>query len=244
MVTFDNRGRCGNFLFEAAAAMAYAWKHGLEFTVPATTKDARWNPIFLPHLVNPDYDPSLPITTLREVAHTFQALPFKEEWRHRNIVLHGYWQTEKYFLEYRDRILETFGFPWEPWQGIVSVHVRRGDYLTLKEKHPEVTVDWYLEAMSKFEGFNFQFFSDDIPWCRSTFGHRNDVSFSTGTSEIEDLISGSCCEHHVCSASTFSWWQAWLGRNPNKRIVIPKNWFMPGRREDTRDIVPASWEKL
>lgn len=234
----------GNFLFQAATAIAYATQYGLEYTLPNTTKNPTWNPIYLQHLVNPKWDPSLPEVKLTEVAFCHQRLPFKNGWRDFNIILDGYWQTEKYFKEFRREVLKAFNFNWNPMIGTVSVHVRRTDYIKLAHKHPQVTVDWYLSAMGKFPRSRFIFFSDDIAWCRDNFGYREDVTFSSSHSEVDDLVHMSECEHHICSSSTFSWWGAWLNQNPEKRIIIPKQWFMPGHGGlDTKDIVPAEWEK-
>ncbi len=238
------RGRMGNFLFQTATAMAYAWDHELDFTVPTTTNDRKWNPIYLQHLANPNYDPNRPLKEIIEKRHTYQSLPFRPEWRGANIQLRGWWQTEKYFKAYRKQIITAFGYPWKPWKGMVSVHVRRGDYLTLKEKHPVVTTEWYLAAMKLFPKAHFTFYSDEPLWCKQTFGGTPNVHISMGQSEEQDLISMSECEHHICSASTFSWWGAWLNQNPNKRVIMPKNWFQPGRPEDTSDIVPAEWERM
>ena len=136
-------GRMGNFLFQVACAATYAWKHGIEFTVPVLTTNPRWNPIYLQHLVNPKWDPSLTEIKIEEKQFTFQELPWDEKWRGtHNIILDGYWQTEKYFKAYRARILAAFGFEWKPQPGMVSVHVRRGDYLKLVYKHPPVPVSW------------------------------------------------------------------------------------------------------
>lgn len=254
MVTFKNVGRMGNFLFQAATTMAYAWKHGLEFTVPSVTKDPKWNPLYLQHLVNPKWDPTRPIYTIKEQKFSYSELPYggmRFSDKH-NIVLDGYWQSEKYFKEYRKRIIENMKLfddvnPWDVevvGQNVVSVHVRRTDYLTLTKKHPPVTKEWYEKAMGLFPSHRFLFFSDDIDWCMKTFGHRDDCDFSGGKTETRDLVLMTRCTHHICSASTFSWWGAWLNENPNKRVIIPKQWFMPGRPEDTRDIVPPEWEKL
>lgn len=249
MVTFINVGRMGNFLFQAACAMAYAWKHNLESTLPSSTKDPHGNPIYLQHLVNPNWNPSLASVRVPEKGFGFQEIPFLEQWRSKNIVLDGYWQSEKYFKEYRERILAAFGFDWHEHTGVVSVHVRRGDYLTIKRggmfKHPPVGQQWYEEAMSKFSGYRFKFFSDDIAWCKATFGPRQDCFFSVGNNEVQDLIQGSWCEHQICSASTFSWWQAWLNRNAKKRVVIPSHWITPGWANlYTGDIVPKTWERF
>lgn len=246
MVTFKQQGRMGNFLFQAAAAIGYAKRHDLYFSFPSTTNDAFNNPLYLQHLVNRGWNKQWPSILVTEDGHAYQEIPFKMEWRSINIVLSGYWQSEKYFLEYRDEILDLFDYTWEPWQGVVSVHVRRGDYLRLTQKHPPVPAAWYESAMERFPKHEFMFFSDDIEWCRNTFRNHRNVHFSGGQTIEDDLVGMSCCEHHISSASTFGWWGAWLNRNPNRRVVIPSRWFMPQEeaRNDTTDIVPASWERI
>lgn len=242
-------GRMGNFLFQAATALAYAWKNGIDYTLPSETKDPKWNPIYLQHLVNKNWNPRLPVVAIEENGHLYQELPFDPRWKgERNVTLNGYWQTEKYFKAYRENILEAFGFQYYTHlKGVVSVHVRRGDYLRIKRdgvfKHPTVSKEWILEQMAKFPDHRFIFFSDDIPWCIQEFGR--DHSFSEGRSETIDLEIMSSCEHHICSASTFSWWGAWLNQNPQKRVIMPKYWFHPGwDKLDTSDIVPLSWERV
>lgn len=245
MVTHRPVGRLGNFLFQAACDLAYGWDHDMPVSIPSTTNDTKWNPIYLQHLVSSEFNPALPVVRVREGKHfAHHELPFKDSWRRMNVVLDGYWQSEKYFLHHRQRILDAFGYPWEMNCGLVSVHVRRTDYLTLTKKHPPVTAEWYAAQMRKFPGAHFRFFSDDIQWCCATFGERRDCSFSCGQTEENDLIEISFCEHHICSASTFAWWGAWLNRNPAKRIIIPRQWFMPGHGGlDTKDIVPETWER-
>lgn len=245
MVTFVNKGRMGNFLFQAACALAYGWKHQMPVSVPNFTNDLKWNPIYLQHLVNPELDTRLPCLEIKEERFTYQPLPFNNKWRDRNILLNGYWQTEKYFKDYRKEIIKAFGFPWDPALGVVSVHVRRTDYLTLRFKHPFISTEWIEKAMSYFEGYHFQFFSDDIAWCKETFGKRKDCYFSEGHNEEDDLTMMSWCEHQICSASTFSWWGAWLNQNPKKIVIMPKQWFCPGHGGlDTSDIVPKEWKRL
>jgi len=97
MVTFHNVGRMGNFLFQAATAMAYAWKHALDFTVPSTTRDATDHPIYLQHLVNPKWDSKNAWVKLKEKGHNYSPIAFDENWRSKNIILDGYWQSEKDF---------------------------------------------------------------------------------------------------------------------------------------------------
>lgn len=235
----------GNFLFQAATTIAYALDHEQEFTMPDKTNDDFHNPIYLQHLVNPKWQQGLPQVLVCEDGHRFQKIPWNEGWQYRNVLLDGYWQSEKYFKHHRQRILDLFGYHWAKAPGIVSVHVRRGDYLRLTRKHPPVPASWYRECMREFPGATFKFFSDDIAWCKKEFEHDGNVVFSEGQPIEWDLVLMSCCEHHICSASTYAWWGAWLNRNPQKRVLIPKLWFTPqeAAKCPTDDIVPESWEK-
>jgi hypothetical protein len=250
MVIPRTYGRMGNFLFQAAAAAAYAIDYGLEFTVPTTTADAKWNPIYLQQLAHPEFNPNLDSVVIKE-KHEFHyvPIPFEARWRQFNIVLDGYWQSEKYFEKHRDAILKLFGFRWSPKPNHISVHVRRGDYLTIRRngmlKHPAVTQHWIHDQMAKFPGARFIFFSDDLPWCEEAFHNRKDCAFHHGSTEVDDLVGMSWCEHHICSASTFSWWGAWLNQNPQKRVITPKHWLTPGwnNHQHTEEIIPERWER-
>lgn len=245
MVRAKFYGRMGNVLFQASTCLAYALKHGLEFSVPTTTNSQHWNPLYLQHLANKNWEEGREDIVIDEKRHTYDELPFHESWRDKQIVLNGYFQTEKYFKEYRSEILYLFDFPYEKKENVVSVHVRRGDYLVLRDKHPEVTKEWYEKAMNEFPGAKFKFFSDEISWCRQTFGEREDCEFSTNSNEVDDITEMSCCEHNICSASTYAFWGMWLNRNENKKVIFPQKWFQDGYGGlDTSDILPEWVTKL
>lgn len=246
MVTFNNAGRYGNWFMECATAIAYSLKYGLEFHAPdGKNKDPYHCPTYCHHLCNPSWNPSLEKIHLWENGHQYQELPFEESWRDKNIIIEGYRQSEKYFVDYRNEILYLLNYPYEKREGYVSVHVRRGDYLRLTSKHPPVGKEWYEKAMSQFEGYKFKFYSDEINWCIKEFGNRSDCEFSIGQSIEFDAYDAACCEHNIISASTFGWAQAWLNRNENKKIIVPKLWFTEGWDGlDTSDIVPKEWIKL
>ncbi len=250
MVSFKPQGRLGNFLFIAATMIAYAKKHGIEFSMPGVTNNQFWNPLCFPHLINPKWREGGDGTIVHEqTLFKHDELPFQESWRDRQILLNGYFQNPKYFEEYREEILRVLNFPWELKEGTVSIHVRRGDYLTLTEKHPPVPIRWIYDAMGFFESekraYNFVFFSDDIAWCKEKFGYRFDCSFVEGGDELSDLIKLSQCEHHINSASTFSWWGAWLNQNQNKKVIVPKQWHTPSHSNEwTEEIIPKDWIRI
>jgi hypothetical protein len=248
MVTFPAVGRLGNFYFECATAIAYSLEHELEFTVPFTTTSDYWSPIYLKHLQNGKYDSSLEKIEIEEKVFEYQELPFEERWRDKNIIINGYRQSYKYFEKYRDEILYLFGHPYEK-KNVCSIHARYGDYLEIIGKHIIIDENYLTRAMkiiTERTGINrFKVFSDDLQTFKNRLGHLYDFEYSSNTNETDDLIEMSCCDSHVNSSSTFSWWGAWLNQNPDKVIVTPTDWFQKGWCNlNTKDIVPESWIKI
>ena len=43
----------------------------------------------------------------------------------------------------------------------------------------------------------------------------------------------SLCDHHITANSSYSWWGAFLCKNPNKKIICPTNWL--------KSTHPSSW---
>ena len=55
----------------------------------------------------------------------------------------------------------------------------------------------------------------------------------------------SLCKDNIIANSSFSWWAAYLNKNPNKKVVAPINWFGPAYAHfDTKDLIPDNWIKL
>jgi hypothetical protein len=74
----------------------------------------------------------------------------------------------------------------------------------------------------------FVFFSDDIPWCRQTFP-RDRTVFCENPPWDKDFLQlylMSKCGHQIIANSSFSWWGAWLNRNPGKIILRPQTPFV------------------
>ncbi len=177
--------------------------------------------------------------------------------------LAGYWQSEKYFLHIRDQLLEELR-PREPLDGrnlelageiaashSVSIHVRRTDYLaqhTLKF-HGVMSPEYYeqgLEHISRrVPDLRVFVFSDDLEWCRYRLKISQPVTFveNSQSNPIPDLVLMSMCRHNIIANSTFSWWGAWLNRNPDKIVVAPKNWILDSQFK-TDDVLPDSWIKI
>jgi hypothetical protein len=257
MVSTRRFGRLGNELYQYAAVIGYAIKHGIEWSLPRKTNDYVWNPVHFQNLYNEKWEEGREDILLNEnwnAEQHYQEIPFLEE---KQIVLNGYWQSWKYWDFCRDEILKVFNFPYQKKEGLVSVHVRRGDYLLYPTKHPVITEDYLVSAIDNITSntnrrWIFKFFSDDIDWCK-WFGSRvfalspESIDYSEGQNEIQDLTEMSCCEHQICSNSTMSVWAAELNQNIQKIIVVPSedNWFgVDNKHMTVKDLFRPEWVQI
>lgn len=260
MISTRRFGRLGNELYQYAHVIAYARKHGLEYSIPNTTDNYIWNPVHFSHLCKDSWVKGKEDVVLHEEWNTDQQyyeLPFREEWRNSQIVLNGYWQSWKFFDFCRDEVLSVFNFPYTRKNGYVSCHIRRGDYLLHPTKHPVVTEEYLLDAINLMkrkvgDDFVLKFFSDDIAWCKyfaeKHFRGNDKIEFSIGQNEMQDLISMSECEHNICSNSTMALWAAELNLNPDKIVIVPSesNWFGPDNSSKltVKDLFRPEWLQI
>jgi hypothetical protein len=114
----------------------------------------------------------------------------------------------------------------EDGREIVSLHVRRKDYLS-SVYHANWSLDYYMNARSRFKGDKYKFlvFSDDIDWCRQAFSRNRDFFYSDQNSPNVDLCAMSLCDHNIVANSCFSMWGALLNKNKTKTVICPGKYF-------------------
>lgn len=131
----------------------------------------------------------------------------------------------------------------------VSVHIRRGDYLTENNRNNYgniCTEQYYRYAMKSITESTgecvFYFFSNDMNWVKEYFKMENAIYIESNMFENYqdwyDMYLMSQCKHNIIANSTFSWWGAWLNQNLNKIVIAPKKWI---NRYDYTDIYPNDW---
>lgn len=179
----------------------------------------------------------------------------------RDCYLAGYWQSEQYFREAAPVIHADFTFKLLPANrnaelaeqigqvNAVSLHVRRGDYVNNPKTnvvHGVCSLDYYRDAVrhvsSRVANPCFFIFSDDMAWVKEHL--KMDlpcqyVDHNCGAESYNDMRLMSLCRHHIIANSSFSWWGAWLNRNPDKIVVAPKKWF--ANDKNISDLFPAGW---
>lgn len=180
--------------------------------------------------------------------------------------LHGYWQSEKYFADVASIIRNELVIPLPPsgenpaWlseipAGVsVSIHVRRGDYVAdpkASRVHGTCSLQYYLDAAHEMarrvsQPCTFYVFSDDPDWVAENlhlpFPTRY-IRHNDDAHNYEDLRLMAACHHHIVANSSFSWWGAWLGCNPDRIVIAPKVWFNDPSRSD-QSLVPPEWLRL
>jgi hypothetical protein len=180
----------------------------------------------------------------------------------KSVILIGYWQSERYFKNIRSQLLDDFKLRAvlsEKAQSVkdlivrsqnaVSIHFRRGDYVTLPSAsavHGTTSMQYYENAVADITSRtgqpNFFVFSDDIDWVKKNFPLKQ-AHYVSGLSGAEDLHLMGTCRHNIIANSSFSWWAAWLNNNPEKIVIAPAQWFRDDS-VDTRDLVPAEWFRI
>ncbi len=182
-----------------------------------------------------------------------------------NTYIEGYWQSEKYFKEIENIIRKEFTIKCGEdslnkkmskvilEKSSISIHVRRGDYVenpVTKEFHGVCSLNYYYSAIKKITDVvknpHFFIFSDDPQWAKKNLKISYPVTYVThnlGKKDFEDLRLMSLCKHHIVANSSFSWWGAWLCKNPNKIIYAPIKWFR-NAKNNTKDLIPETWDRI
>lgn len=249
MITFTKLGefgRLGNQLFQIASTLSIAKKYDTPCVFPTAYQH---------------YNDSLPKGDLTS-CQIYREPRFEYDMPDLNLYnnqdLQGYFQSYRYFDWCWDEIKHYFEFDRHTLSfcsklvaeaklnatEIIAVHVRRGDYLNLEQYHPVQTKEYYYEAMSRFPvGSLFIMLSDDIDWCRENF--KADNVLFIHSIETEDLCIMSLCDHQIIANSSFSWWGAWLNKNPNKKVIAPRKWFGEAyANKSTADLLPTNWIQI
>ena len=254
----------GNQMFGAAATLSYA-------------KDTQQDALF-PCLTNRGKHGSYVDNIFRELCvripdHAPQHFYKEPSFRHvpipakNNILLEGYFQSEKYFKHNGDFIRNTFTATEEleryinlkyyrllDMKNTVSVHIRRGDYTTkFKGCFALLDNEYYDKAFAQFSKDSiFVFFGEhpqDLEYCRNKFTTEK-AFYVQGESDVVDLLLMSKMKNNIIANSSFSWWAAWLNQNKGKKVIAPQAWFgsahptLSNSDEVTQDLIPEEWERI
>jgi len=241
-------GGVGNQLFQMAAGYAYAKKYDKKLII----NPAGWfasqgtNPLEYKNTIFKNFQygsPKRDITPIQEKRFNYDELPFVEG----SVSLNGYFQSLKYFEEFKDEFISLLNLPEIDNNIIpeVGVHIRRGDYKYCSDVLPCVPNSYYIEALSKY--FNSPTIAVATDDWQSLHTENLLEGYSIvpirGGNEIEDLYLLSQCNNLIIGNSTFAWWAAILGC-VKKRVIVVSPWFGPAGPQDYQDIYCKDWNIL
>ena len=180
-------------------------------------------------------------------------------------IFDGYWQSYYYVKPIEHILRETIHFPEYTTElscqdeiihsESVFIHIRRGDYLSNKNKKLFATqeLEYFKKAaqiiQEHLKNPIFFVFSNDIEWVKNHFdtskGKYVFVKNEGKYSDLKDFQLMSQCLHGIISNSSFSWWAAYLIANTQKMIIAPKKWYVGSSlNEMTKDLIPPEWRRI
>uniref|UniRef100_A0A6C0HZU0 Uncharacterized protein n=1 Tax=viral metagenome TaxID=1070528 RepID=A0A6C0HZU0_9ZZZZ len=168
--------------------------------------------------------------------------------------IYGYFQNKKY-IENLKEVLSLFEnrelcqqlmYKYPELENSYFIHVRRGDYLLngFSDIYNFDKDSYYTKAIEMIYSIDanphFFIFSDDIDFVENypIFSSLNKTIVKRMTTQrmtiqrmttIEEFFMMSLCRNGgICANSTFSGWASNMIRNPEKVIIVPKNWINIG----------------
>lgn len=174
----------------------------------------------------------------------------------------GFWIEERFYGQRIDKTRSELTFPDFPDENnrkmleqikasdSVSIHVRRGDYLTatyasmfksLGRAYYEAAVN---EMRSRFSHPQFFIFSDDPAYIKEAFewlDEKTIVDINSGDDSYKDMQLMSNCKGNIVANSTFSQWGALLNQNESSVTVYPSAYLVD---EDTEVKQLNGWIRI
>lgn len=132
----------------------------------------------------------------------------------------------------------------------VSLHIRRGDYETLRQTFGVLDFEYYENALEELNAHEeikeIWVFSDDVSKASSILNRSRFFSFmnfkiASSLGEIDSLVAMTLCSRHIIANSTYSWWGAFLTDGHNK-VISPDKWFRRG--DDPFELIPNNWTRI
>ena len=254
MISFNELGRSGRFgnqLFQYAFLRTTARRLGVKFFCPGWAGDR----IF--RLNDENERTSVPTPTDKAYRQPPENCGFVDSALRieDGTDIRGYFQSEEYF----DRAAVTRWYTFRPelvaavqkkynhvdLAQCAGIHLRFGDF----RKDPRFMVlppRYYAKALSILaHRKHILVFSDEVGAAKEHLRRLpGEFSYIEGNEGFEDLYLMTRCGAFVCSASTFSWWGAWLNDQPNKTVVAPPHGLRPGASIRSPHFCCAGWVPL
>ena len=279
MITCNLMGGLGNQIFQIFATISYALKSKNKFQFlnvetlgggSTTVRSTYWGTFF--SNMRPFLMSTIPaVAVIRENGFPYNNLPVGEM-VNRDVLIHGYFQSYKYFQDnynvicrmiginkMKESLLLKLDLHGTYMENAISMHFRIGDYKKIQEFHPLATHGYYERSLQYLQTrhptklFNVLFFCEDVD-CDDVTVTINKLSMcfpnytftraNNTLADWEQMLLMSCCHHNIIANSSFSWWGAYFNAFADKLVCYPSIWFGPAAKNDTRDLCPPEWTRI
>lgn len=177
----------------------------------------------------------------KNLLHFYKKTPF-------NIKFNGYFQSFRHYDENIRKIMRGFIYSNEELlkkardlykeikdfletddDNLISIHIRRTDYILSSEQHYNLQLDYYKKALDIANVKKLVVFSDDIQWCRDNFTkdiYNYDKIYFVDVNDVAiEFLLMSLCKNNIIANSTFSLWASYISDYKNKIVIAPKQWL-------------------
>jgi len=273
-------GGLGNQIFQIFATIAFTIKSNNSFRFlyietlgggSSTLRHTYWNTFF--SSLKPVLTTVFPqMEVIKENGFKYNDVP-SVNLSNKNVMLHGYFQSYKYFQNYyeticrmirldemKKQLIEKYNINNSYLENTVSMHFRLGDYKKVSDFHPIMPYEYYKKSLSHIknvtdekQNLNVLFFceDEDIDTVTDTINKLQsdfpNYTFERKYSHLEDweqMLLMSLCTHNIISNISISWWSAYFNSNAYKIVCYPSLWFAEKANIDTSDLCPKGWKKI
>ena len=188
------------------------------------------------------------------------------------IYTEGYFESEKYFMDYRSDILKEFSFKYKIncnnryYNDIinsnsVSLAYRRDRFTETYDDDSSIQkinktkqfendqFDYILKSVNYFKNIihnpKFFLFSDNFENLENKFSDIENIIFVKdflSNKVLEDFYLMYNCKHFAIAPTTFHWWAAWLSNHNDKVCLRPSNKLL--NPSNNEDFWPDSWKEV
>jgi len=202
MISCSLSGGLGNQLFQIFTTVAFSIKLCRkcvflyeDFTRGCTIRPTYWNTFLKPikYMATFPYSISQP-TLMKEKHFHYEDMDFAKMREKEYVNLVGYFQSYKYFDEYRETLfklirledtrtkvmkmyscLNVYGEKYEQFDEMISMHFRIGDFIKYPDTHPILSYDYYYNSLlfiQQKDGFGSIFNKNVLYFCEEDDAER------------------------------------------------------------------------
>jgi len=167
----------------------------------------------------------------------FQSFKYYDE-NLRNQMRLLIYSNENLFNRAKDKYNEIKDFFKSDDDNLVSMHIRRTDYVYHNDYHYLLDMDYYKKALDITKNKNVVVFSDDIDWCKENLS-KDYYYIDINDIEIEFLLM-SLFKNNIIANSSFSLWASFISPYNDKLVIAPKIWYGEEGPKDWNEIYHTS----